>query len=71
MAIFDLAISGQPIVNGGAVSRFPQPKDDTGPTYMNDNAEVLGDISNFASGVDSRYKHGGSTGWERPGSNLA
>lgn len=75
MAIFAKAVSGNPIINGGAVGHAPPPTNsgeavdifDYGKTGyntldVNDRTVVV---------LNAKYKAGATTGWERPGSDLA
>lgn len=70
MAVYALINSGKPILNGAAMCRAPQDKATQGVIMQPTDgyAEALASDANAAV-LDGRYKVGGSTGWERPGSN--
>ena len=63
--------TSKPILNGAAVSRFPQSNGDaTQLSLKTDRAESLATMPLDAT-LATRFQHGGVTAWERPGSNYA
>lgn len=69
MAVYSLINSGSPIANGLACVGAPQNHATQAPVYMG-TPELVG-LGAEAALLATRYIRGGSTSWERPGSDLA
>ena len=71
MSAFNLINPDLPIQNGCSVGHVPQMNSGE-PVYIKNDridAQLITGNSELTT-IDSRYKIGGSTGWERPGSDL-
>lgn len=67
MAVYAVIDGGRPIQNGGAVVHAPQPKSTEGFIQQGKTEDVP--VANaYAAVLNARYKTGGTTTWERPGS---
>jgi hypothetical protein len=69
MAVYYQIDNGRPIQNGGAVGLAPQAKSTQG-FVVQGPVENVSHTSAYEGLLDGRFKVGGATGWERPGSNL-
>lgn len=70
MPVYAAVNPNLPIQNGGAVGWAPTDKSTQG-FVIQGTVETLSTTSGYEQELNGRYKTGGSTGWERPGSNLA
>jgi hypothetical protein len=70
MASYNFINPATPIRNGCAVAHAPQMNSGEGVTLKTDREQDLTLPNNTSAVLDIRFKVGGSTGWERPGSDL-
>lgn len=70
MAIYAKVNPNRPIENGCAVGWAPTNASTQGIVIQDGIAEKLDTMDSLQALLNGRYKTGGTTGWERPGSNL-
>jgi hypothetical protein len=70
VATYNLIDPAKQIQNGVAVGWAPQAKSTQGAYLKTDRIEAVPAGDGTLTNINGRFKVGGSTGWERPGSNL-
>ena len=72
MAVYAKAISSNDVINGQSTI-CPSPGGKNGYSFVMSGLrdQHFVNIDNQEAKIDAKYKHGGSGGWERPGSDFA